>query len=142
MRIRISHANVQFGGDVILQDINFEVRDNEKIAIVGRNGCGKTTLLKLIAHDIGMSNIDSDEECGYETAGRQEIGFLRQINFTDTGITVEDEIKKVFEPIFECERRMRELEENMKSSDDASILREYAAIQSKIDRKLSGRAAD
>lgn len=133
MRIRISHANVQFGGDVILQDINFEVRDNEKIAIVGRNGCGKTTLLKLIAHDIGMSNIDSDEECGYETAGRQEIGFLRQINFTDTGITVEGEIKKVFEPIFECERRMRELEENMKSSDDASILREYAAIQSKME---------
>ena len=133
MRIRISHANVQFGGDVILQDINFEVRDNEKIAIVGKNGCGKTTLLKLIAHDIGMSNIDSDEECGYETAGRQEIGFLRQINFTDTGITVEDEIKKIFEPIFECERRMRELEENMKSSDDASILREYAAIQSKME---------
>lgn len=133
MRIRISHANVQFGGDVILQDINFEVRDNEKIAIVGRNGCGKTTLLKLIAHDIGMSNIDSDEECGYETAGKQEIGFLRQINFTGTGITVEDEIKKVFEPIFECERRMRELEENMKSSDDASILREYAAIQSKME---------
>lgn len=133
MRIRISHANVQFGGDVILQDINFEVRDNEKIAIVGRNGCGKTTLLKLIAHDIGMSNIDSDEECGYETAGKQEIGFLRQINFTDTEITVEDEIKKVFEPIFECERRMRELEENMKSSDDASILREYAAIQSKME---------
>lgn len=133
MRIRISHANVQFGGDVILQDINFEVRDNEKIAIVGRNGCGKTTFLKLIAHDIGMSNIDSDEECGYETAGKQEIGFLRQINFTDTGITVEDEIKKVFEPIFECERRMRELEENMKSSDDASILREYAAIQSKME---------
>ena len=133
MRIRISHANVQFGGDVILQDINFEVRDNEKIAIVGRNGCGKTTLLKLIAHDIGMSNIDSDEECGYETAGKQEIGFLRQINFTDTGITVEDEIKKVLEPIFECERRMRELEENMKSSDDASILREYAAIQSKME---------
>lgn len=133
MRIRISHANVQFGGDVILQDINFEVRDNEKIAIVGRNGCGKTTLLKLIAHDIGMSNIDSDEECGYETAGKQEIGFLRQINFTDTGVTVEDEIKKVFEPIFECERRMRELEENMKSSDDASVLREYAAIQSKME---------
>ena len=133
MRIRIRHAMVLFGGDVILLDINFEVRDNEKIAIVGRNGCGKTTLLKLIAHDIGMSNIDSDEECGYETAGKQEIGFLRQINFTDTGITVEDEIKKVFEPIFECERRMRELEENMKSSDDASILREYAAIQSKME---------
>ena len=133
MRIRISHANVQFGGDVILQDINFEVRDNEKIAIVGRNGCGKTTLLKLIAGDIKMSNIDSDEECGYDMAGRQEIGFLRQINFADGDISVENEIMKVFAPIFECEARMRELEESMKTSDDASVMREYAALQAKME---------
>ena len=133
MRIRISHANVQFGGDVILQDINFEVRDNEKIAIVGRNGCGKTTLLKLIAGDIKMSNIDSDEECGYDMVGRQEIGFLRQINFADGDISVENEIMKVFAPIFECEARMRELEESMKTSDDASVMREYAALQAKME---------
>ena len=133
MRIRISHANVQFGGDVILQDINFEVRDNEKIAIVGRNGCGKTTLLKLIAGDIKMSNIDSDEECGYDMAGRQEIGFLRQINFADGDISVENEIMKVFAPIFECEARMRELEESMKTSDDASVMREHAALQAKME---------
>ena len=48
MRYQIRHARVQFGGDVILRDINFEVHDREKIAIVGRNGCGKTTLLKLL----------------------------------------------------------------------------------------------
>ena len=133
MKIRISHANVQFGGDVILQDINFEVRDNEKSAIVGRNGCGKTTLLKLIAGDIKMSNIDSDEECGYDMAGRQEIGFLRQINFADGEISVENEIMKVFAPIFECEAHMRELEESMKTSDDASVMREYAALQAKME---------
>ena len=133
MKIRISHANVQFGGDVILQDINFEVRDNEKIAIVGRNGCGKTTLLKLIAGDIKMSNIDSDEECGYDMAGRQEIGFLRQINFADGEISVENEIMKVFAPIFECEAHMRELEESMKTSDDAFVMREYAALQAKME---------
>ena len=46
MRYKISHALVQFGGDVILRDVNFEVHDKEKIAIVGRNGCGKTTLLR------------------------------------------------------------------------------------------------
>ena len=81
MRYQIKHALVQFGADVILQDVNFEVHDKEKIAIVGRNGCGKTTLLKLIAGDIRMNNPDSDEECGIEMAGTQEIGFLRQINF-------------------------------------------------------------
>lgn len=62
MRYKISHALVQFGGDVILRDVNFEVHDKEKIAIVGRNGCGKTTLLRLIAGDISMNNLDSDEE--------------------------------------------------------------------------------
>ena len=46
MRYQIRHARVQFGGDVILRDVNFEVHDREKIAIVGRNGCGKTTLLR------------------------------------------------------------------------------------------------
>ena len=69
MRYQIRHARVQFGGDVILRDVNFEVHDREKIAIVGRNGCGKTTLLKLIAGDIEMSNLDSDEECGITMAG-------------------------------------------------------------------------
>ena len=99
MRYQIRHALVQFGADVILRDVNFEVHDNEKIAIVGRNGCGKTTLLKLIAGDISMSNLDSDEECGITMAGKQEIGFLRQVNFTDTEVTVGDEIKKVFAPV-------------------------------------------
>ena len=110
MRYKISHALVQFGGDVILRDVNFEVHDKEKIAIVGRNGCGKTTLLRLIAGDISMNNLDSDEECGITMAGKQEIGFLRQVNFTEKDVTVEEEIKKVFEPVFACEKRMRELE--------------------------------
>ena len=113
MRYQIRHAKVQYGGDVILEDVNFEIHDNEKIAVVGRNGCGKTTLLKLIAGDLTMSNPDSDEDCGITMAGRQEIGFLRQVNFTDTDVTVEEEIKKAFAPVFACEERMRELEEKM-----------------------------
>lgn len=133
MRYQIRHALVQFGGDVILRDVNFEVHDNEKIAIVGRNGCGKTTLLKLIAGDISMSNLDSDEECGITMAGKQEIGFLRQVNFTDTEVTVGDEIKKVFTPVFECETRMRELEEQMKLSHEKVLLSEYDGLQKKME---------
>lgn len=137
MRYQIKHALVQFGADVILQDVNFEVHDKEKIAIVGRNGCGKTTLLKLISCDIEMSNIDSDEECGIITAGHQEIGFLRQVNFTDKEISVADEIKKVFEPVFACEKRMSELEEEMKHSDERRIFAEYSDLQKKMEA-LSG----
>ena len=59
MRYQIRNAKVQFGADTILNSVNFEIHDTEKIAIVGRNGCGKTTLLRLIAGDIEMSNLDS-----------------------------------------------------------------------------------
>lgn len=140
MRYQIRHARVQFGGDVILRDVNFEVHDREKIAIVGRNGCGKTTLLKLIAGDIEMSNPDSDEECGITMAGGQEIGFLRQVNFVDAEVTVEDELKKVFAPVFACEERMKELEEQMKTAaetkgtaPDGALLREYDRLQKQME---------
>ncbi len=133
MRYQIRHARVAFGGDVILNDVNFEVHDKEKIAVVGRNGCGKTTLLKLIAGDIEMNNPDSDEECGITMAGKQEIGFLRQVNFTDKDVTVEEEIKKVFAPVFACEKRMHEIEELMKTSEDGKLLREYDNLQNRME---------
>ncbi|MBD5529681.1 MAG: ABC-F family ATP-binding cassette domain-containing protein [Lachnospiraceae bacterium] len=133
MRYQIRHALVQYGADTILEDVNFEVHDREKIAIVGRNGCGKTTLLKLIVGDIQMNNLDSDEECGITMAGKQEIGFLRQVNFEDKEISVEEEIKKVFAPVFACEKRMNELEEAMKESDDRQLLGEYDKLQRKME---------
>lgn len=133
MRYEIRHAIVEYGADRILDDINFEIHDNEKIAIVGRNGCGKTTLLKLIAGDLHMNNIDSDETCGIFMAGKQEIGFLRQISFPDGDITVEDEIKKVFSEIFACEDRMKEIEEQLHTTEDRKLLSEYDFLQKKME---------
>ena len=134
MRYQIKHAIVRYGADTILEDVNFEIHDKEKIAVVGRIGCGKTTLLKLIAGDITMDNLDSDEECGIITAGKQEIGYLRQISFTDGEVSVFDEIKKVFNPVFECEKRMAEVEELLKSDvESRSLLGEYAELQKKME---------
>lgn len=154
---------MQYAADTILEDVNFEIHDNEKIAVVGRNGCGKTTLLKLIAGDIQMNNLDSDEECGIVMAGKQRIGFLRQISFEDGEVTVEDEIKKAFAPVLACEARMQELEELLHQeapeasrglthgtgaqagrqprklhspqpeAQTESLLREYAALQNQLE---------
>lgn len=52
--VEISHGTVSFGADTILSDINFIIKNTEKIAIVGLNGCGKTTLLNLISGKIGF----------------------------------------------------------------------------------------
>ena len=133
MRYQIRHALVQYAADTILEDVNFEVHDKEKIAIVGRNGCGKTTLLKLIAGDIEMSNLDSDEECGITMAGKQEIGFLRQISFTDGEVTVEEEIKKTFAPVFACEGRMKEIEEQLHQGENQELFYEYDSLQKQME---------
>ena len=133
MRYEIRHAHVEYGADRILEDINFEIHDNEKIAIVGRNGCGKTSLVRLMSGDLKMCNIDSDETCGIFMAGKQEIGFLRQISFPDSEISVEDEIKKVFADIFACEDRMKEIEELLHSSQDPKLLSEYNYLQNKME---------
>ena len=133
MRYQIRHAIVQYAADTVLEDVNFEVHDKEKIAIVGRNGCGKTTLLKLIAGDIEMSNLDSDEECGITMAGKQSIGFLRQISFTDGDATVEEEIKKTFAPVFACEARMKEITELLQHDSDQQLLYEYDNLQKQME---------
>ena len=57
MRYQIKHAIVRYGAETILEDVNFEVKDTEKIAVVGRNGCGKTTLLKLITMGASRGNL-------------------------------------------------------------------------------------
>ena len=129
MRYQIKHALVQYAADTILEDVNFEIHDKEKIAVVGRNGCGKTTLLKLIAGDIQMNNPDSDEECGITMAGKQQIGFLRQISFEDGEVTVEEEIRKAFAPVFACEDRMKEIEEQLRLGEDEKLMYEYDRLQ-------------
>lgn len=133
MRYQIRHALVQYGSDTILEDVNFEIHDNEKIAVVGRNGCGKTTLLKLISGEIRMNNPDSDETCGISMAGKQRIGYLRQISFAGSSLTVEEEIEKAFEPIFACEARMQEVEELLKNNAGQELLHEYDRLQKQME---------
>ena len=61
MRYQIRHAIVKYAADTILEDVNFEIHDHEKIAIIGRNGCGKTTLLRIL---MGLEHADSGSISG------------------------------------------------------------------------------
>lgn len=96
MLYQISNGAVAFGDDIILHSIDFEIRNTEKIAIVGRNGCGKTTLLKLISGEVEMEKLDSDESAFIAKAGNPEIGYLKQIAFDDPDVTLEQEVRKCF----------------------------------------------
>ena len=111
MLYQISDGAVAFGDDLILHSIDFEIRNTEKIAIVGRNGCGKTTLLKLISGEVELEKLDSDENSFIAKAGNPEIGYLKQIAFDDPNVTLEQEVRKCFAKM---EQRKKELEQAAK----------------------------
>lgn len=129
MLYQISNGAVAFGDDVILHSIDFEIRNTEKIAIVGRNGCGKTTLLKLISGEVEMEKLDSDESAFIAKAGNPEIGYLKQIAFDDPDVTLEQEVRKCFvkmdERKAELARAAAELEHNY---SDEKVAR-YTAME-------------
>lgn len=77
---------------MILSHIDFEIRGNEKIAVVGRNGAGKTTLLRLIAGELELDRDDKRSGPGITRSRRLTVGMLRQQAFSDMDKTVEAEL--------------------------------------------------
>ena len=142
MLYQISNGAVELGAELILKKINFEIRDTEKIAVVGRNGCGKTTLLKLIAGEIDLLKRDSDEDVFIAKAGNPEIGYLKQMAFEDNTITVDQEIRKVFHKIHAMQERMETLlakmndeaaNANADEETHAREIKEYTALQEEFE---------
>lgn len=133
MLYQIANGCVRFGADTILEHINFEIRNTEKIAVVGRNGCGKTTLLRLIAGEVELSKRDSDEDIFIAKAGKPTIGYLKQVAFEEENITVEEEIRKVFAPVLSLQEKMEQaLLEVEREASEANVKR-YSALQEQFD---------
>lgn len=135
MLYKIQHGFVELSGNPILEDIDFEIKNkNEKIAVVGRNGCGKTTLLKLIAGDIELTRHDGDEDTVIMSTGNPEIGFQRQISFENEDITLDEEIRKVFKKILDMKTRLDELVVLMseESNNHEKLVEEYTELEERF----------
>ena len=90
MLYQITDGTVSVGGHVILSHVDFEIKGNEKIALVGRNGAGKTTLLKLIAGELSLDRDDRRQGAGVTSSRRLTVGMLKQQAFSDREQTVEE----------------------------------------------------
>ena len=132
MLYQISNGAVAFGDDVILHSIDFEIRNTEKIAVVGRNGCGKTTLLKLISGEVEMEKIDSDENAFIAKAGNPEIGYLKQIAFEDTSLTLEKEIRKCFAPMIQRKKELELAAKELETDYSDEKVARYTAMEEKF----------
>ena len=133
MLYQISNGCVRFGADTILEHINFEIRNTEKIAVVGRNGCGKTTLLRLIAGEVELSKRDSDEDIFIAKAGKPTIGYLKQVAFENENITVEEEIRKVFAPVLSLQGKMEQALLEVEREASEENVKRYSALQERFE---------
>lgn len=126
--------NIQkaFGTDVILKNASFHIEDREKAAIVGINGAGKSTLLKIIMHQLDP---DSGEVI---LAKGKTIGYLAQHDAVSSENTIHDELLSVKAELLAMEKRIRELELEMKSlSGEAleNVLETYNRLNSQFERE-------
>ena len=90
MLYQITDGTVSAGGHVILSHVDFEIKGNEKIALVGQNGAGKTTLLKLIAGELSLARDDRRQGAGVTSSRRLTVGMLKQQAFSEREQTVEE----------------------------------------------------
>ena len=110
--ISIENVTVAYGGYVLLDNINFHISDSDKIGLVGKNGAGKSTILKMIC---GLQN---------PTSGRIDrpkditIGYLPQIMEHHKGRSVLDEALTVFQSSAEIEHRIESLTKELETRTD------------------------
>lgn len=133
MKISVINGAVSFGADTILEEVNFEISGKDKIAVVGRNGCGKTTLLKALANiDMFEQGIGKNKFNIY-VEGKPIIGYLKQIEFEDETTTLLDEILKVYKPLITLEEKISNLEKELNIVSSEVKVKEYTDAMEKYE---------
>ena len=128
MQFKITNGTFSYGGNEILKNIEFEIKDKEKIAVVGRNGCGKTTLLKIISGELELDR-DNSFNTQMIKAGIKEIGTLSQIAFSDNSMTLIEEIRTVYSDIINLKYEIEELTRELENNHSEQKIKEFTAKQ-------------
>lgn len=109
MILSCNHISKSYGTDVILNDCSFFINDHEKAAIVGNNGAGKSTIMKII-----MGELSADD--GMVTIGKDKtIGYLAQYQDLNSHNSIYEEVKSVKQNLIDMEQKLIEYEKLMSS---------------------------
>ena len=126
--IHVIDLSKSFGSHSILEGVNFAIPPGEKVALVGRNGCGKTTLLHILC---GLEPYDSGR---YVLGPSCQIGYLGQEGQLDHSLTLYQEMEKVFQDVHRLEREVRQLEEEMAQLGDPQSEEDKERLQAILNR--------
>ena len=125
MNYRIVNGSISYGAETILEEINFEIKEKDKIAIIGRNGAGKTTFLNAIIDNDILEEGIGEEKFHIYKQGNPVIGYLKQMNFENSNKTMLEEILEVYKPIIDLENRIQEKEKALQEQTDEKLIKEY-----------------
>ncbi len=121
--ITISNVTKLYDPDIILNDISIAIAPGDRIGLIGRNGCGKTTLIKI------MCGIITDYKGDVVLAKGRRIGYLSQEPDIERDCTLRQEMLKVFQERLDLEDKMLHLAEKMETEESPQLLQQYARIQ-------------
>ena len=113
-------------GENLLDNLSFEIQEGERVAILGRNGCGKTTLFNILT---GQMDYDSGEV--YVNPNKR-LGLISQIPKFPAGYTVEDVLRTAYSGLMKVKSRMERLEADMAGGATAEQLREYDSLSNRF----------
>lgn len=123
MYLKIKNASIEYGSNVVLENIDLTIKNNEKIGIVGRNGTGKTSILKAIIGEIEFTD-------GYDKFQIEKdnfkIGYIKQsLNKSEEETTLIDYIKEVYNNIINIENEINNIEYKLSINYEEKLLNRY-----------------
>ncbi|MBM7693671.1 ATPase subunit of ABC transporter with duplicated ATPase domains [Peribacillus deserti] len=124
----IQQAGKMYGGNRVFEELSFEIHEGDRAALVGRNGSGKTTVMKLLAGK------EAPDEGVISLKKGLKVGYLAQIPTFEKNFRVEDVLRSAFSETMEIGVRMQALETRMALEGDRieSILEEYGTLQERF----------
>lgn len=128
MQLTIKNGSLDLSGEQILNDINFEITDNSHIALVGRNGSGKTSLLKIISGEYSITKDDTNNKGSFTVSGKPKIGTLSQMTFTDENKTLVEEIRDAYKEILSVKADLESAQYDMESTQSEENIKRYTNL--------------
>ena len=124
--LKINNLKKTFGGNVLFENLSLEINTLDKVALIGRNGVGKTTLIKLILNQIAPDSGD------IFIFGQAKIGYLSQDIIKSLDNTMYEECLSVFQDVITLEKQLQTITEEFKTNHSEAIMKRYAHIENEF----------